>query len=79
MVVTAPGRGGGHNVLFVVDEQGQHLLVYEHTSGGALELVQARDYQWDAQLKDFPSQKDQKNSRRQRPPVEVIRKAVRGK
>jgi hypothetical protein len=79
VAVTAPGRGVGHNVLFVVDQQGQHLLVYEHTTGGALELVQARDYQWDALLKDFPSQKDKKNPRRQKPSVEVIRKAVKGK
>lgn len=79
VAVTAPGRGVGHNVLFVIDEPGQRLLVYEHVAGGGLTLTQARDYQFDARLEDFPSQKDKKNPRRQKPSVEEIKKAVKGK
>jgi hypothetical protein len=79
VAVTAPGRGVGHNVLFVIDDQGQRLMVYEHVAGGALTLTQARDYQFDARLEDFPSQKDKKNPRRQKPSVADIEKAVKGK
>ncbi len=79
VALTAPGRGVGHNVLFVIDDQGQRLMVYEHIAGGALTLTQARDYQYDARLEDFPSQKDKKNPRRQKPSVDEIKKAVKGK
>lgn len=77
VAITAPGKGAGQNVLFVIDGESQHLLVYEHTAAGALELAQSRDYRFDLRLSDFPSQEKGPPQRRQRPSVKDIQAAVK--
>lgn len=77
IAVTAPGRGVGHNVLFVLDGASQHLLVYEHVAAGGLELVQSRDIQFDLRLSDFPSQEKGPPLRRQKPSVKDIKDALK--
>ena len=77
VAITAPGKGVGQNVLFVIDGATQHLLVYEHTAAGALELAQSRDYTYDLRLSDFPSQEKGPPQRRQRPSVKEIKAVVK--
>lgn len=53
--VTAPGQGQGTNVLFVIDPTTERLLVYEHKSGGKLELVTVRAMELDRAWVQWPA------------------------
>jgi hypothetical protein len=73
-VVAQPGKSAGHNVVYVVDEHGQRLLVYEHQTGGKLELSHVRNWEFDAKFQQFPA----KGPRAQVPTVREVREAVKG-
>jgi hypothetical protein len=53
--VTAPGQGQGTNVLFVIDPTTERLMVYEHKSGGKLELVTVRTMELDRAWLQWPA------------------------
>ena len=72
--VTAPGNGQGQNVLFLVDSQQMRLMVYEHRTGGSLNLTQVRNFEPESQ---FPLQWPPAKAKRQFPDVETIQEEVR--
>ena len=72
--VTAPGNGQGQNVLYVIDSDSMHLMVYEHRVGGQLNLTQVRNFEPETR---FPEQWPPAKAKKQFPDVETIKKEVR--
>ncbi len=72
--VTAPGNGQGQNVLFLVDSQSMHLMVYEHRVGGTLTLTQVRNFEPESQ---FPRQWPPAKAKKQFPDVKTMQEEVR--
>jgi hypothetical protein len=53
--VVGPGTVVGSSVLFVVDPNTSHLLVFEYRPGTRLELTAARDLRFDVQMPQYPT------------------------